>query len=98
MAILGLHYCIFGHVVENHLHINILPDNYEEYKAGLSAIDSWAEQASKSKGHIVSEHGIGKLKKSLYVKYGDVGYLEECQRAKLEFDPEGFWNPGNIVD
>ncbi|MFP3156400.1 FAD-binding oxidoreductase [Lachnospiraceae bacterium ZAX-1] len=93
-----LNYCIFGHVLDNHLHINLLPKDFKEYQKGICLIEDWARNYSTKGGAIVTEHGIGKLKKELFLKYGDKKYLNECKAVKSRYDPNGFWNPGNIYD
>ena len=61
----GLYGCIFGHIGDNHLHVNILPKDYEEYERGVTLIRTWAEQTKSKGGQIICEHGIGKLKKKI---------------------------------
>lgn len=94
----GLKCCIFGHVAGTHLHINILPRNYDEYQDGLKLLDIWAERVQKLQGTVVSEHGIGKLKRELYRKWGSVQYLNECRNIKQKWDQNGIFNRGNILE
>lgn len=89
--------CIFGHLLENHLHVNILPKDYEEYKRGVALIEKWAEYISLKKGRVVTENGVGKLKKSLFLKTTPLKYIDEIQKIKHMLDPEGIWNPGNMI-
>jgi len=98
MAEIGLKGVIFGHITGNHLHVNILPENPEQYLNGKDLLRSWAKECREAGGHIVTEHGVGKLKASLFAEYWDRGTVEELQRLKKELDPEGFWNPGTVVD
>ncbi|WP_213951364.1 FAD-binding oxidoreductase [Tepidanaerobacter syntrophicus] len=89
--------CIFGHLLENHLHVNILPKNYEEYKRGITLIEKWAEYISLKNGRVVTENGVGKLKKSLFLKATPPKYIDEIRKIKCMLDPEGIWNPGNMI-
>lgn len=89
--------CIFGHVMENHLHVNILPKTYEEYEKGKKLIYDWAKEIQKNKGNIVVEHGIGKLKKTIL---GDVlsdEYIIFCRELKEKYDSKYRFNRGNII-
>ncbi len=93
----GLRACIFGHIFENHLHVNILPGSFEEYKKGLDLIEKWAREVSECHGQIVTEHGVGKLKKSIFLKNTPVEYINEIKKLKNAYDPSGLWNPGNML-
>lgn len=94
----GLKCCIFGHAAGIHLHINILPENYEEYLKGAELLRVWAKRVQKGNGEIVSEHGVGKLKKEIYNQAGNREYLADCKKIKQHWDPEGMFNQGNIFD
>lgn len=92
----GLNGCIFGHVMGNHLHVNLLPANYEEYKAGIKLLQKWAQYTAKNGGKVIGEHGIGKLKQQIIGSSIPGPYIEKCQKLKQEFDKENRINPGNI--
>jgi len=92
-------YCIFGHAAGIHLHVNLLPESYEEYRKGIKLLEMWARITCKEgHGTVVSEHGIGKLKKTLFRELGSKEYLEECKMIKHQWDPIGMINRGNIFD
>lgn len=90
--------CIFGHVFDNHMHVNILPKSFEEYTRGIELMKKWMQEVLKEEGSVVGEHGIGKLKKEFFFEYIPKDYIQVCKDLKQEFDPNGFWNPGNIFD
>lgn len=92
----GLKGCIFGHALENHLHVNILPDCYGDYEKGIGLIRKWAAEVKKQHGEIVGEHGIGKLKQRILGDLISGQYIELCRELKSEFDKENVWNRGNI--
>ena len=92
----GLSGCIFGHAMENHLHINILPNNFEEYEKGIQLLKTWAEEVSSQQGKVVGEHGIGKLKKRILGENVPSEYLALCKDLKGLFDKENRLNKGNI--
>lgn len=84
----NLEYVIFGHIGNNHLHVNILPKNMDEYKLGKELYLEFAVKVLEMKGSISAEHGIGKLKKSfLHLMLGDDG-ISEMKAIKHAFDPD----------
>lgn len=89
--------CIFGHVMENHLHVNILPKTYEEYEKGKKLIYDWAKEIQKNKGNIVVEHGIGKLKKTILGDAISNEYIIFCRELKEKYDSKYRFNRGNII-
>jgi D-lactate dehydrogenase (cytochrome) len=92
LAEAGLEYVVFGHIGDNHVHVNILPRNMQEYAQGKALYESWAQQVVTWGGSVSAEHGIGKLKTNLLrVMYGTAGIAE--MRA---FDPAGRLNAGNL--
>lgn len=92
----GLKGCVFGHALENHLHVNLLPENYEEYKAGIRLVQRWASDVKIHEGKIIGEHGIGKLKLQILDGLIPEDYVDFCRELKQELDPCSLWNNGNI--
>jgi D-lactate dehydrogenase (cytochrome) len=84
---------VFGHIGDNHLHVNILPSDPAEFAAGQKLIDSWGAFAAAHGGTVVSEHGTGTLRKKLFQDHANQELLAELRRIKTIYDPEGFWNP-----
>ena len=94
----GLESVVFGHIGDNHLHVNILPNSLEEYQRGRLLYRDWARAAVRLGGTVSAEHGIGKLKRDfLMIMYGAQG-IEEMKRVKRAFDPEGLLNRGNLFE
>ncbi len=94
----GLNAAIFGHAAEAHLHVNILPQNYTQYRAGLELTRRWAAEIRTKGGSVVTEHGVGKLKKQLF-KPGELPpRLAAIRQLKQQLDPAGLWNPGTMLD
>ncbi len=94
----GLEYVKFGHIGNNHLHVNILPRNMEDYKAGKAIFKKWAEEITKMGGAVSAEHGVGKLKAAfLEVMYGHEG-IAAMARIKRSFDPAGLFGTGNLFN
>ena len=93
----NLDYVMFGHIGNNHIHVNILPRSTEEYKRGRQLYEGWAVEVVAMGGTVSAEHGIGKLKTELLRRmYGDAG-VEEMRRVIEVFNPDGRLNRGNIV-
>jgi D-lactate dehydrogenase (cytochrome) len=86
----------FGHIGENHLHVNLLPKNEEEKAAARELIMKFVKKAISFGGTISAEHGVGKIKHP-YLKemYGEEG-IKEMIRVKMAFDPNSILGRGNI--
>ena len=92
----GLESVMFGHIGNNHVHVNILPHSMEQYERGKSLYLSWARQVVEWGGSISAEHGIGKIKVPfLALRYGEDG-IAEMRALKMLFDPGTMLNPGNL--
>ncbi|MBN1521921.1 MAG: FAD-binding oxidoreductase [Candidatus Aureabacteria bacterium] len=93
----GLPSVIFGHIGNNHFHVNLLAKEDELEKA-RALYKSFMEKAVSLGGTISAEHGIGKLKKKyLPILYGNQG-IEEMKKVKRYFDPKNLFNKGNLID
>jgi D-lactate dehydrogenase (cytochrome) len=91
-----LRYTIFGHIGDNHVHVNILPRNDDEAARAWEIYWKFIRRAVEVGGTISAEHGIGKLKREyLRELYGDE-HLREMAALKRAFDPEGILGRGNI--
>lgn len=84
----GLESAIWGHIGNNHLHVNILPRSAADQAAGKELYKEWATQVSAMGGAVSAEHGVGKLKAPfLEIMYGSA-HLAEMARLKKAFDPD----------
>jgi D-lactate dehydrogenase (cytochrome) len=91
-----LRYTIFGHIGDNHVHVNILPRDAEEARKAWEIYLKFIRRAVEVGGTISAEHGIGKLKREyLRELYGDA-HLREMAALKRAFDPGGILGRGNI--
>ena len=92
----GLHYVIFGHLGDNHLHINLLPEKNQVQKAG-DVHEELVQQILEWEGTVSAEHGIGKLKKEYFARMVGERSLEELRQIKKVLDPDGILGQGNII-
>lgn len=96
LAAANLKSVIFGHIGNNHLHVNILPHSYDEYITGKELYKSWASRIVAYGGSVSAEHGIGKLKTEfLELMYGKEN-ISQMKALRDVFDPDNILNPGNL--
>ena len=94
----GLDHAIFGHVGNNHFHVNILPRNEAELQRAKAIYAEFAAAIVARGGCVSAEHGIGRIKKHfLPVQYG-AETIEAMRAAKRWLDPEWRLNPGVLID
>src|SRR5690606_28146751 len=58
-----LPHVLFGHIGDNHLHLNLLPRSAAELEIARSYYAELARRAVAAGGTVSAEHGIGKIKK-----------------------------------
>ncbi len=92
----NLHHAAWGHIGDNHIHVNILPRDMDEYKRGKAVLTEWAKEASRLGGAVSAEHGVGKLKAPfLEFMYGEE-HIREMAKLKSAFDPDCALGRGNL--
>ncbi len=92
----GLQSATWGHVGNNHLHVNVLPENMDDYRKAKELFRTWAAEVTAMGGAVSAEHGVGKLKAAfLTIMYGEE-HIEEMRRMKYAFDPKGLLGVGNL--
>lgn len=91
-----LEYVIFGHIGNNHVHVNILPRDMEDFQRGKALYQEWARAVVAMGGSVSAEHGIGKIKPPLLLQmFGEKG-IAAMKHVKHVFDPDGLLNPGTL--
>lgn len=91
-----LGFVIFGHIGDNHVHVNILPRDDIEQLAARETYARFVERAVSLGGTISAEHGVGKIKREyLRTLYGE-RHLREMAELKRAFDPACVLGRGNI--
>jgi D-lactate dehydrogenase (cytochrome) len=91
-----LRYTIFGHIGDNHVHVNILPRNDEEGARARAIYLEFLKRAVSVGGTLSAEHGIGKLKRDYLKLFYSEQHLREMAALKLAFDPAGILGRGNM--
>jgi D-lactate dehydrogenase (cytochrome) len=91
-----LKYTIFGHIGDNHVHVNILPRNDEEGARARAIYMQFLKRVAAVGGTLSSEHGIGKLKRDYLRLFYSDEQLREMAALKRAFDPAGILGRGNI--
>ena len=92
-----LKYTIFGHIGDNHVHVNILPRNDDEGARARAIYVQFLKRAAAVGGTLSSEHGIGKLKRDYLPLFYSEEQLREMAALKRAFDPAGILGRGNIL-
>jgi D-lactate dehydrogenase (cytochrome) len=96
LRVSDLRYTIFGHIGDNHVHVNILPRNDEEATKARAIYLQFVKRAVELGGTISAEHGIGKLKRDYLRLLYSEKHLREMAALKRAFDPAGILGRGNI--
>lgn len=92
----GLNAVIFGHIGNNHLHVNTIPRNIDEYSRAKELYLEWAERISAMGGAVSAEHGVGKLKVPFIKKMYATEEIKEMRMLKKIFDPDMIFNRGTM--
>ena len=94
----GLDHAIFGHVGNNHFHVNILPVDESELERAKALYAEFARDIVARGGCVSAEHGIGRIKKHFLSLQYDAATLAGMRAAKRWLDPLWRLNPGVLID
>lgn len=95
---LGLPYCIFGHIGDNHLHANILPRTEEELRKARETYGRLVAKAVALGGTLSAEHGVGKLKRAFLGLLYPPEAIENMRRVKASLDPRWILGQGTLFE
>lgn len=87
---------IFGHIGDNHLHVNVIPESMDEFYRTKELFARWAQQIVSYGGSVCAEHGVGKLKTGLLKHLYSEEQLDSMRALKKVFDPKEILNRGTI--
>jgi D-lactate dehydrogenase (cytochrome) len=92
----GLRYTIFGHIGDNHVHVNILPRDDAEGARARELYVQFLKYAASVGGTLSAEHGVGKLKREYLRLFYSDDQLRALASVKRALDPNGVLGRGNI--
>ena len=87
----------FGHIGDNHLHVNMLPTTSAELTQAKGIYRDLAHQAISLGGTVSAEHGIGKIKKELLADLVGKDVLAQFQDLKTKADPNWILGRGTLL-
>ena len=93
----GLDAVIFGHIGDNHVHVNIRPRDQAELNRAKALYLAWAEEVVRLGGAVAAEHGIGRIKKGMLEVQYSADILEGMRTLRRVLDPTGCFGPGVLV-
>nr|MDO8099355.1 FAD-binding oxidoreductase [Candidatus Njordarchaeota archaeon] len=93
----NLEHVIFGHIGNNHLHVNVLPKDKEDQNAATHLYSEFAKKAVQLGGTVSAEHGIGKIKRPLLQALYGKGGIRQIKAIKEALDPKGILNAGVMI-
>lgn len=92
----NLEYIMYGHIGDNHIHVDILPKDMKELELGEKLYKYFAVKAVEFDGSVAAEHGIGKIKHDyLVIMFGKEG-VAQMKKIKTTLDPNGLFNRDNL--
>lgn len=98
----GFEVCLFGHIGDGNLHVNVMkPADLpkEAFLAQTHELDVHMFELVRAHGGSISaEHGIGLLKKDFLSFSRTQEELATMRLLKRALDPNGILNPGKILD
>ncbi len=96
LAEAGLESAAWGHIGNNHIHVNVLPRDAADHKAGRELFAGWAAEVTAMGGAVSAEHGVGKIKAGFLETMYGAEHIAESARLKVELDPKGQLGRGNL--
>jgi FAD/FMN-containing dehydrogenase len=93
-----LEHVLFGHIGDNHLHLNLLPRTPDQLAVAKAYYDDLARMAVARGGTVSAEHGIGKLKRAHLAWMVGEEVLASFRALKRHLDPAGILGRGNVFE
>ncbi len=88
---------LFGHIGDNHLHLNMLPENPEQEAQARAYYRELCLLAIAHGGTVSAEHGIGKLKRAHLVDMVGTEVMGAFRALKQAVDPAWILGRGNLL-
>lgn len=93
----GIETVNFGHIGDNHLHLNLLPTSPAELALAKQIYRRLAHRAVALGGTVSAEHGIGKLKRELLADMVGPEVLAGFRALKTAVDPGWILGRGTLL-
>ena len=97
----GWEICLFGHIGDGNLHVNIMKPDAMDTRTFLSethdADRAMFQLVNDHRGSISAEHGIGLLKKEFLSYSRSAEEIALMRAMKGVLDPKGILNPGKVL-
>lgn len=87
----------FGHIGDNHVHVNLLPTSPGGLVAARALYAHWTREAIRLGGTVSAEHGIGKIKRKALTWLLGEDALRQMQAVKEAMDPGWILGRGNLM-
>lgn len=97
LAAAGIPHAAFGHIGDAHVHLNLLPDDPGQIPVAHELLQRWAARVAALGGSLSAEHGIGKLKRPLFLAHTPKPVLDRLAAVKDAHDPRRLLNPGTLL-
>ncbi len=91
-----LDYVIFGHIGDNHLHVNVIPENESEMEKTKLIFIEFAKKVVEIGGTVSAEHGIGKLKIDMFEIMFNQDAKKQMKDIRRVLSPKLNMNPGTL--
>src|SRR6185503_9919465 len=88
----------FGHIGDNHLHLNMLPRDKAELDRARAVYKQLAHMAVAYGGTVSAEHGIGKLKRTLLADMVGPETMAQFHAHKRAVDPNWILGRGTMLE
>ena len=93
-----LPYVLFGHIGDNHLHMNLFPRSPEELIAARAVWAGLFRKAISLGGTVSAEHGVGKLKRRFLAEMVGPEVLSSFVALKRHVDPAWILGRGTMLE
>lgn len=94
----GIDSVVFGHIGDNHVHVNLLPKDMAELEQARKMYLNWAKKIVEMGGAVAAEHGIGRMKKSMLEIQYPPETLKLMQQVRKAIDAHSIFAPGVLFD
>lgn len=95
---ISMPHVLFGHIGDNHLHLNLLPRSEAELSEAKAIYKELAMKAVALGGSVSAEHGIGRIKRALLADMVGGVVLARFRALKKALDPKWILGRGILME